>query len=535
MHATSRAAHAAFSREPQRRCACPLASLLLRCFPQKTSARNFARYCASKTHVPDDVAGHVLKAMSDMLVLEMPLSCKPRQQLTSNALARVRHALGSATPADLRRWLSGPPSRFAPVYLALRWRVVCAVQDASGLRAALEYHMSTWSTYEDFIASQVCSVRRAVNAAGPNDRLLGSCDEAASSTRGMRVVVTSSPPPMSAMVRRAAIVISIIRTRQAPPAPRNAQAASMLLRCAWRASSVEMIHLLTQMGMCSSALNFWSSLSASVDRRAVVKWLSTLRPDQLQLTLELGRALIVRGKARLHRLSQNCLRRQCESRRRRTNLKLLTTKPYIFACPTCTQVRGFVCPATCASSGNGRQPHGMDNYCAMGTSRCIIDFDNNLLYCGRRVERSTLGGADCRDSLLLKVPIDGYVLEWFGQFLMLCPGCTRLVAHPSMPDTGSDTYGPDGLFRCVRCRCGGDETPAQRLPPCDHCGETVSSAASHTWRSCTFCSRCRRKWMVPNNDAIHLPMDVVHRAIDHRWPPARVARAASQHLKEIAD
>ena len=529
MHATGRAAHAAFCRDPHRRCACPLSSLLLRCFPQKTSARNFARYCSNTDHVTDNVASHVLRALRDMLVLDMPPGHGPDQRLTPEALGRVHAALGSASPGDLRRWLAGPPPRFAPVYLALRWRVVRAAHDVPGLRLALQHHMAAWPTYEDFIAAQVRSVRRAVSAAGPNERLLGACDEAASSTRGMRVVVSSSPPPMSAMVRRAVIVNSVIRTRQAPLCARNPVVMSMLLRCAWRTSSVEMVHLMTQMGMCTSALNFWSSPSPSVDRRAVVQWLATLRPDQLQLTLELARALLVRGKARLHRLSQNCLRSQRESRRRRTGLKLLTTKSYVFACPTCTQIRGFVCPATASPSGSdtGRQPQGMDNYCAMGTSRCIVDFDDGLLYCGRRVERSTLGGADCRHSLLLKVPIDGYVLEWFGQFVMLCPGCTRLVAHPAMPDTGAHTYGPDGLFRCVRCRCGGDETPPAPQPPCDHCGETVSATAAHAWRGCTFCSRCRRKWMTPSDAAASLPMDVVHRAIDQRWPPSRVARVAA--------
>lgn len=527
MHATARAAHAAFCREPHRRWACPLSQILLRCFPQKTSARNFARYCASEAHLPNDVALHVLHSLRNMLLATS--NSQLQVILTPAAQARVTGALGSATPLDLRQWLVGPPPRFAPVYLALRWAVVCATRDTPGLRAALCYHMAAWPTYEDFIAAQVQSVRRAVNAANPGDRLLGACDEAASGTRGMRVTVTSSPPAMSAMVRRAAVVHSVIRTRQAPLAARNQNAMTMLLRCAWRTSAVEMVHLLTQIGMCPTALNFWSSPSLNPDRRAVVKWLPTLRPDQLTLTLELARALLVRGRARLHRLSLNWLRAQQASRKRRTALGLVTTKSHIFACPTCAQIRGFVCPATAAAPG-APQAHGMDNYCAMGTSRCIVDFDHQLLYCGRRVERSTLGGADCRRSLLLKIPIDGYALEWFGQFVMLCPGCTRLVAHPSMPDTSENNYGTNGLFRCVRCRCGGDETPAAPLPPCHHCGETVSSTGSHEWRGCTFCSRCRRKWMVPGNAAEALGMDDVHRAIDQRWAPHRVARFAAEFI-----
>ena len=523
VHATARAAHAAFCREPHRRWSCPLSQVLLRCFPQKTSSRNFARYCSSETHLPDSVSSHILDALRAMLVSDQPgLQVK----LTPSALARVNAATGSAAPSALRQWLTGPPPRFAPVYLALRWRVVCAVRDVPGLRQALCHHMAAWPTYEDFIAAQVQSVRRAVNAAGPGDRLLGACDEAASSTRGMRVTVTSSPPAMSAIVRRASVVHSVIRTRQAPDVPRDPVTMSMLLRCAWRASAVEIVHLLTQLGMCPAALNFWSSPSPNPDRRAVVRWLPTLGPDQLSLTLELARALLVRGRARLHRLSLNCLRAQQASRQRRTALGLVTTKSHIFACPTCAQIRGFVCPATAAAPG-APQPHGMDNYCAMGTSRCIVDFDHQLLYCGRRVERSTLGGADCRRSLLLKIPIDGYALEWFGQFVMLCPGCTRLVAHPTMPDTCEHNYGSDGMFRCVRCRCGGDETPAAPLPPCHHCGETVSSTGSHQWRGCTFCSRCRRKWMVPGNAAEALGMDDVHRAIDQRWAPHRVARFAA--------
>ena len=525
-----RAAHAAFCREPHRRWSCPLSQVLLRCFPQKTSARNFARYCASESHLPDDVASHVLHALRRMLVGDDP---GLQVRLTPEAVGRVETATGSAAPADLRRWLVGPPPRFAPVYLALRWRVVCAMRDAPGLRAALCHHMAAWPTYEEFIAAQVQSVRRAVNLAGPADRLLGACDEAASSTRGMRVIVTSSTPAMAAMVRRAAVVHSVIRTRQAPAAPRNPSVMSMLLRCAWRTSAVEMVHLLTQVGMCPSALGFWSSPALNPERRAVVEWLPTLSGDQLSLTLELARALLVRGKARLHRLSLNCLRAQQASRHRRTALGLVTTKSHIFACPTCTQIRGFVCPATAAAPG-APQPHGMDNYCAMGPSRCIVDFDHQLLYCGRRVERSTLGGADCRHSLLLRVPIDGYALEWFGQFVMLCPGCTRLVAHPTMPDTGAHNYGVDGQFRCVRCRCGGDETPSAPQPPCDHCGETVSATGSHAWRGCTFCSRCRRKWMLPGNAAEALGMEEVHRAIDQRWAPLRVARYAAEVQRRAA-
>lgn len=524
VHATARAAHAAFCREPHKRSACPLSEVLLRCFPQKTSARNFARYCDSEAHLPGNVASHVLRALRHMLVASNP---GVQITLTPSALQRVNAATGSAAPSDLRRWLVGPPVRFAPVYLALRWRVVCVIQDTPSLRQAVCYHMAAWPTYESFIAAQVQSVRHAVNAAGPDDRLLGACDEVASSTRGMRVTVTSSPPAMTAMVRRAAVVHSVIRTRQAPVAPRNPQAMVMLLRCAWRTSAVELVHLLAQLGMCPAALNFWSSPSLTPDRRAVVRWLPTLKPDQLSLTLELARALLVRGKSRLHRLSLNALRAQQASRARRTALGLVTTKSHIYACPTCTQIRGFVCPATAATTSGRAPPHGMDNYCAMGTSRCIVDFDENLLYCGRRVERSTLGGADCRRSLLVKVPIEGYALEWFGQFVMLCPGCTRLVAHPTMPDTGAHNYNAAGLFQCVRCRCGGDETPAAPLPPCDHCGEIVTATGSHQWRSCTFCSRCRRKWMVPGNAAEALDMDVVHRAIDERWAPQRVARTAA--------
>ena len=67
MHATARAAHAAFCREPHKRSACPLSEELLRCFPQKTSARNFARYCSSETHLPRNVALHVLGSLRHML------------------------------------------------------------------------------------------------------------------------------------------------------------------------------------------------------------------------------------------------------------------------------------------------------------------------------------------------------------------------------------------------------------------------------------------------------------------------------------
>lgn len=466
---------------------------------------------------------HVLASLRDMLVSET---------LSAAALHRVHGALDTATPQDFRHWLVGPPPRFAPMYLALRWRVVTAVRDVPALRAAIEHHMAAWPTYENFIVTQVHTVRRAVNAAGPHERLLSACDNAVGNTRGMRVVISSTPSAMSAIVRRAAVVNSVMRTRQAPPCKRDYTLMSQLLRFLWHASDVHVVHMLAQVGMSPSALHFWSQPSLSTDRRAVVQWLPTLPPDQLQLTLELARAMLVRGKARLHRLSQNCLRRQIQARARRTKLKLLTTKSYIFACPTCHQIRGFVCPATCCNGTAAPVPvPGMDNYCAMGTSRCIVDFDEQLLYCGRRVERSTMDGVDCRHSLLLRIPIDGYMLEWFGQFVMLCPGCTRLVAHPSMPNTNEHTYGADGLFRCVRCRCGGDETPAQPQPPCSHCGEIVSSTSSHRWRDNVFCSRCRRKWMLVGNPAEQLDMAVVHRAIDERWNPGRVARAAAEAVR----
>lgn len=519
VHATCRAAHAAFCRDPQRKWGCNLAQLLLRCFPQKTSLRNFTRYCGNAENLKDDIVQHVLAAVRDMLV------CK---DLSADTLQRVHEAFAAATTQDFRHWLVGPPARFAPMYLALRWRVVSAVRDVPALRTAIRHHMTAWPTYENFILTQVHAVRRAVNAAGPTERLLSACDNAVSNTRGMRVVISSSPSAMSAMVRRAGVVNSVMRTRQAPACERDHKLMEQLLRFSWRASSVHVIHMLTQVGMSPSALHFWSQPSLSTDRRAVVQWLPTLPPDQLQLTLELARALLVRGKARLHRLSQNCLQQQIKARARRTKLKLLTTKSYIFACPTCHQIRGFVCPATCCNgTSTPVAVPGMDNYCAMGTSRCIVDFDEQLLYCGRRVERSTMGGVDCRHSLLLRIPIDGYMLEWFDQFVLLCPGCTRLVAHPSMPNTSENTYGVDGLFRCVRCRCGGDETPAQPQPPCSHCGEIVSSTSSHQWRSHVFCSRCRRKWMVVGNPAEHLDMTVVHRAIDERWNPSRVARVAA--------
>lgn len=523
MHATSRAAHAAFCREPQRRWSCTLSELLLRCFPQKTSLRNFTRYCGNAQNLPDASIRHVFLAVRDMLV---------SNELSVEALRRVREALQAATADDFRRWLIGPPTRFAPMYLALRWRVVCAVRDVPGLRTAIHHHMAAWPTYENFILTQINAVRRAVNAVGPNERLLSACDNAVSNTRGMRVVTSSAPSALDAMVRRASVINSVMRTRQAPACTRNHALMSRLLRFAWRASAVQIIHVLTQVGMSPSALHFWSQPSPVTDRRAVVQWLPTLPQDQLQLTLELARALLVRGKARLHRLSHNCLRQQVASRKRRTELKLLTTKSYIFACPTCHQIRGFVCPATCCTNGGGSTTgapvSGMDNYCAMGTSRCIVDFDEQLLYCGRRVERSTMGGVDCRHSLLLRIPIAGYMLEWFGQFVMLCPSCTRLVAHPSMPSTDETTYGADGLFRCVRCRCGGDETPVQPQPPCGHCGETVSKSSCHQWRNHVFCSRCRRKWMTPGNAADQLDMSVVHAAIDQRWNPVRVARAANE-------
>tara|TARA_B000000565_G_scaffold106787_1_gene80054 strand:- start:127 stop:1632 length:1506 start_codon:yes stop_codon:yes gene_type:complete len=493
---------------------------LLRCFPQKTSLRNFTRYCGNAKNFTDDIVRHVLSSVRGMLVSDV---------LSADALRRVQAALDAASPHDFRRWLVGPPPRFAPMYLALRWRVVSAVRDVPALRAAIQQHMAAWQTYENFIMTQVDTVRRAVNAAAPSERLLAACDNAVGNTRGMRVVISSAPSAMAAMVRRASVVNSVMRTRQSPPCDRNHELMSQLLRFAWRASSVQIVHMLAQVGMCPSALHFWSQPSLSTDRRAVVQWLPTLVHDQLQLTLELARALLVRGKARLHRLSLNCLRQQVQSRARRTKLNLLTTKSYIFACPTCHQIRGFVCPATCCNGTLAPVPvPGMDNYCAMGTSRCIVDFDEQLLYCGRRVERSTMGGVDCRHSLLLRIPIDGYMLEWFGQFVVLCPGCTRLVAHPSMPNTNEQTYGPDGLFRCVRCRCGGDETPVAQQPPCSHCGETVTSSSSLRWRDCVFCSRCRRKWMLTGNAAEKLDMRVVHQAIDERWNPSRVARVAAE-------
>ena len=271
----------------------------------------------------------------------------------------------------------GPPVRFAPVYLALRWRVVCVIQDTPSLRQAVCYHGRV-ADVRGFIAAQVQSVRHAVNAAGPDDRLLGACDEVASGTRGMRVTVTSSPPAMTAMVRRAAVVHSVIRTRQAPVAPRNPKAMVMLLRCAWRTSAVELVHLLAQLGMRPAALVFNVAVAPRPPRRRAVAADAETRPAQSNAEL----ALLVRGKS-LHRLSLNALRAQ-QARARRTALGLVTTKSHIYACPTCTQIRGFVCPATAATTSGRAPPHGMDNYCAMGTSRCIVDFDENLLYCGRR-------------------------------------------------------------------------------------------------------------------------------------------------------
>ena len=524
------AAHHAFCRNPHRRSLGPLGCLLVRAFPQKSSGRNFARWCASASSWSSpSVAQFVASSLQAMLVGE---SGDGVETVASATLAvRVASAMSDVDGPVLAQWASSC-HRWPVIYLAARWSVVSMMRDVPGLRLAVCARMTSWPDYEAWVVAQVNEARRAANkaSASADERVLDGVAGAACGaqcTRGMRVTLggasSGDGDALAAMCRRASVVHSLVRTGEVPTVPRDMRALWLLLESSWRASAAEMLCLVERTGMSPVSLRWWWASSLSVDRGQARAWYQSLDAPQRSLSLEFAHTIMVRACVRTHPLCARATATQLASRASRAARGLVITRSYVFGCVTCRQIRGFVCLPRAAATGDAA---------AQGTARAIVDFDTGLLYCGRRVERTSLNHAACRKTRLLKMYMDGRVLEWFGRYLLLCPTCTRLCEYPCMaPPVGDGPVYRDGLYTCTSCRHGGDDPMLNSESSaaswvCAHCGGSASSSSAITWRGARWCVRCRRDWMTASTGQGTAADDVlVHRAIDERWGRRRLLAA----------
>jgi len=193
----------------------------------------------------------------------------------------------------------------------------------------------------------------------------------------------------------------------------------------------------------------------------------------------------------------------------------------IYACACCKQLRAFVVD----ESSNG-------NAWACGHQKVLLDDITGVVYCGKRIEKNSVpnraSGTEssrsywkaqqslmCGYSPLLRIDMDGTLLNFYGKLYMLCPGCICVMRlHAGRYHGGS--------IQCVNCSYRAATPSGTR---CFHCYTSSANlkTVALTQGTVHVCPGCWRRWMTLNDVTNNIDKDTAHLAINERWSTNRVA------------
>ena len=487
------------------KCSDPLAALMVKAFPSKSTHRNFGE------QPPTAIRTGAERVFASLRSMAQAMPCVG--EITESSRAAV-NTLNRCTREEFCVWIH---ERQEAMFLAVKWYVVHCLshEECPVLHDVVTSHYTSFDAFHAAVLNSVGTLQSVMRKNAELGRsLLAADDTQRQWRRNVRIMVSTRS---GVALRRARAVINAIKTyaKGGNVVQRDTDEMWKLERC-MRQAACGGDHNLQARVLEASGIDIdtvrvlWTQ--QKFDRNEALHAVRRLDATRRTRVFEFAKAVEVYLNVHVHPLPVNVARQQEQARARRLHTDLVCTHHYVYGCPSCKEIKAFVVQDGATAS----------NAFANGASRVLVDVCENgddVLYCGRKQDQGAAKNsavmAMCCNTRLVRMPAYGTVITWFGRSYSLCPQCTRVQPHGHAP--------------CCICRSGGDEpvpTNAADETKCFHCGK---QGAKHTYGGddrMPVCGACRRPWMLARlQPGEQWPSDSLdlHRAIDQHWRTARWA------------
>lgn len=502
------------SQRPGNRSVDPIGHVLNKAWPMRCSVRNFSEIVSN--YITGELPiYHFVCSVLHASMLGIYPSCTTRAALGIQ-LMLYRHYIHHPISAEhLSKWVL--QDNHVILFVAIKEYIAFAISMVPGLEQVLKESYN-WSAFSDSVTKQADMIRRTLNSnLGSPSSMFTAALQAVAGVKSFKCPT----PPLDISVTCDSM-LALVRMSHHPDSdvydkPLRMNMYHIMAPLVRGGAPIYEVALAMGVvpeiarAMCASAR---SCAYTSVSRKGTnVACDNTI--DAL-LAHEFVQAWSMCHKIRAYRLPAHIEKEQRQS-------SATTSERIVYACVCCRQLREFVVDDT-SNTGNGW---------ACGHQKVILDDVTGDVFCGKRIEKAvaptrsnaTESGRSywkaqqsvmCGFSPLLKIPMLGTILAFYGKLYVMCPGCTCIMR----------LHGPrylGGSIRCVNCsykthtQCGSAR--------CFHCynGANDLTEVALCHNVVNVCKACVRRWMQIDRYTRVIDEDTAHQAINERWSTNRVA------------
>lgn len=499
------------AHRPGNRTVDPLGHVLNKAWPMRCSVRNFSDIVSGYIKSEPSIYRFVLIVLHACMLGVYPSS-------TCTATVSIRILLyrcfqqDRLNPEQLASWVG--QNNHLLLFIAIKEYIAYAISLVPGLSTVL-HGAYNWKIFADSVRKQADSIRTTLNAyAGPPSEIFNAARDAIGIVRSYKCPVAPVDTHVVCENLQAIARTSFYPDVDVYKTPLRVQIYYIIRPLV--ASGAPFYQVATAIGIEPTIAQVLHE--AVTHGSGACKWKEArkIRCSDANSALRLHE--FVQAWTMCHNISTFKLpdhiiqeQRDCEG----------VSGRKIYACSCCRQLREFVVDDNCSN-----------NAWACGHHKVLLDDCTGEVYCGKRVEKSTVPAKrpftdSCRSYWkaqqsfmcgccpLIQIDMDGYILSFFGKLYVLCPSCACVMKlHP-------DRYYASS-YRCTNCRYRRDTAQPDR---CFHCYTVSSDLTTVALRENTVhvCNGCTRRWMADDSLTRNIDEEIAHQAINERWSTSRVS------------
>ena len=499
------------SHRPGNRAIDPIGHILNKAWPMRCSVRNFSEIVSAYITADSSIYRFTLLVMHAAMLGVYPAS-KVRATVAVKLLL-YRYYVHSAIDAEnLSRWIQH--NNHILLFVAIKEFIAYSVSAVPGLSSVLD-DAYNWQEFVQSVTHQSDTIRATINqySATPGD-MFDRALEAVVSVRSYKCPTPPLEPGIVGDNLQAAVRMTYYPDVDVYQRPMRVAIYDAIREAIQLGAPLRDVAIALGIGDGIAGLlhNTARPNSTPADWRALRK-LRCTSTDEALLLHEFVHAWTMCHKIQVYMLPQHIAAEQAES--------AISANRIIYACACCRQLRAFVVD----DSNNS-------NAWACGHQKVLLDDVTGQVYCGKRIEknpvprRSTTADSRrsywkaqqsimCGYSPLLKIPMDGTLLSFYGKLYLLCPACTCVMR------LNPDRY-HGNTIRCVHCTYRATSTSSHR---CFHCytSDLDLQTVALSMATVYVCTTCWRRWMTRDDITSNIDEDTAHQAINERWSTNRVA------------